>query len=78
MPGMSGFEFIHRLRRRASGHKVAVIVWTGKDLSQDERAQLLAVAQGVVQKTDGPQVLLDELKSFVPARAAATSGKSVA
>jgi CheY-like chemotaxis protein len=76
MPGMSGFEFLHRLRRRASGHKIAVIVWTEKDLSGEERAQLMAQAQAVVQKTDGPQALLDELKSFVSAPV--PHGKSVA
>jgi PAS domain S-box-containing protein len=82
MPGMSGFEFLHRLRRRASGHKVPVIVWTIKDLPEDERRQLLSEAQAVVQKIDGPQALLDELRTFLPAPApdepAGPSGKGKA
>jgi PAS domain S-box-containing protein len=67
MPEMNGFEFLQRLRRRTSGYQVPVIIWTVKDLSDSERAELMAVAQGIVQKSEGTQALLDELRVFVPA-----------
>lgn len=54
------------LRRRASDHKVPVIVWTVKDLSTEERRRVLAMAQGVVPKGEGAQALLDELGAFWP------------
>ncbi len=67
MPGMGGFEFLRQLRRRASGHRVPVIVWTVQDLSEGERAQLLTMAQGVVHKSEGTNALLEELREVAPA-----------
>ena len=65
MPGMSGFEFLRQLRQ-TSGPEIPVTVWTVKDLSSEERAQLAVLAQGVVQKGEGTQGLLDELRSLLP------------
>ena len=71
MPGMSGFEFLDRLRRDPAVRRVPVIVWTGKDLSVDERAMLRASASAVVAKgaTGGGSAVLAELAAFLPNRA---------
>jgi Amt family ammonium transporter len=53
MPVMDGFEFLDRFRRTEHGRSVPVIVVTAKDLDAAERARLLAVASGVVQKGGG-------------------------
>ena len=66
MPDMSGFEFLDWLRKNPVGRAIPVIVWTVKDLSSDERAQLAVLAQGVVQKGAGTQALLDELRALLP------------
>jgi CheY-like chemotaxis protein len=66
MPGMNGFEFLNELRQTPAGRQVPVIVWTVKDLTSGERAQLRASAQAVVLKSpDGAARLLDELRSFI-------------
>jgi len=65
MPGMNGFEFLRQLRQ-TSALEIPVTVWTVKDLSSDERAQLAALAQGVVQKGAGTQALLDQLRALLP------------
>jgi len=70
MPGMSGFEFLEQLRRDPAGRRVPVIVWTGKDLSLDERAQLRASANAVVAKDPtGGHAVVAELAAFLPSRA---------
>ena len=52
LPGMSGLEFILRLRREPWGQTIPVIVWTEKDLSDAERTRLLNSVQAVVAKGD--------------------------
>jgi CheY-like chemotaxis protein len=71
MPGMSGFEFLDRLRRDPEVRRVPVIVWTGKDLSLDERAMLRASASAVVAKGQGGggAAVVAELDAFFPTRA---------
>ena len=70
MPGMSGFEFLEQLRRDPAGRRVPVIVWTGKDLTVDERAQLRASANAVVAKDPtGGHAVVAELAAFLPSRA---------
>ena len=71
MPGMSGFEFLDHLRRDPAVRRVPVIVWTGKDLSVDERAMLRASASAVVAKgsSGGGSAVLAELAAFLPNRA---------
>ena len=58
LPGMSGFEFLLRLRREAWGTGIPVIIWTEKELSEAERARLLESAQAVVAKGDTSLELL--------------------
>ncbi|MBI3202198.1 MAG: PAS domain S-box protein [Myxococcales bacterium] len=62
MPGMDGFEFLRRFRRVPEGARTPVIVWSGKDLTADERVRLQAAAQAVVLKGAGASTaLIDEL-----------------
>ena len=64
LPGMSGFEFLLRLRREAWGARVPVIVWTEKQLTVTERARLLESAQAVVAKGEaGLAGLLDAIRA---------------
>jgi CheY-like chemotaxis protein len=66
MPRTDGFEFLRRLRTSPVGRRLPVLVWTVKDLSEEERAQLLSAAQAVLQKNaDGQAQLLRELRIFV-------------
>jgi CheY-like chemotaxis protein len=66
MPRTDGFEFLRRLRASPVGRRLPVLVWTVKDLTEEERARLLSAAQAVLQKTaDGQAQLLRELRTFV-------------
>jgi CheY-like chemotaxis protein len=67
MEGMDGTEFLARLRQRPNGREVPVIIWTQKDLSQEEREALLAQAQALVLKDEGAKPLLDHLSYHVAA-----------
>jgi CheY-like chemotaxis protein/anti-sigma regulatory factor (Ser/Thr protein kinase) len=53
MPTMSGFELLDRMRAVPRMRDIPVIVWTVKDLTEAERKRLLAVAQGIVPKSQG-------------------------
>jgi CheY-like chemotaxis protein len=64
MPGMDGFEFAERFREKEAARGVPIIVWTSKDLTDDDRRRLRETAQGVVMKR-GTTVedLVDELRA---------------
>ncbi len=63
MPGMTGFEFLDQFRKIPGGANVPIVVWTSKDLIQEERDRLKKNAQAVVlKKHGGTQSLIDELK----------------
>lgn len=67
MPGIDGFEFLKQFRSLPQCQRVPVVVWTSKDLSQDEYARLKQAAHAVLQK--GREVgaaVLEELKVFLP------------
>jgi CheY-like chemotaxis protein len=68
MPEMDGFQFLERFRRLPECRRVPVIIWSGKDLTEDDRSRLRASAQGVITKgrvsTSG---LIEELRAFLPA-----------
>jgi signal transduction histidine kinase/DNA-binding response OmpR family regulator len=65
MPGMNGFEFLEHLRREPAGRRVPVIVWTVKDLTEEERAFLRRSAQAIVNKGQGGSGVLAELEAVV-------------
>jgi len=70
MAGVSGFEFLDRLRRDPNVRRIPVIVWTAKDLSLDERAMLRASASAIIAKgaAGGGAAVVAELDAFLPAR----------
>lgn len=63
MPDMDGFEFLDRFRRTPQGQSIPVIIWTAKELTNEDREYLKAAAQSVVLKRDGRiSAMLDELR----------------
>jgi HAMP domain-containing protein/CheY-like chemotaxis protein len=66
LPDMSGFEVLERIRDDASIADVPVVVFTGRELSPDEDAQLHSMARSVVVKgVESPERLLDETALFL-------------
>jgi CheY-like chemotaxis protein/signal transduction histidine kinase len=66
LPDMSGFEVLERFRDTPSLCDLPVIVFTGKELSQEEDARLHALARSVVVKgVESPERLLDETALFL-------------
>jgi PAS domain S-box-containing protein len=73
MPEIDGFEFLRRFRTTRAGRETPIIVWTGKDLTVEERSRLRSAAQSVVRKTEEADELVREIKDCLPLPKAATS-----
>jgi CheY-like chemotaxis protein len=66
LPDMSGFEVLERISRDKSLSDVPVVVFTGRELSPEEDAQLHTLARSVVVKgVESPERLLDETSLFL-------------
>ncbi len=66
LPDMSGFEVLETIRDDAELRDVPVVVFTGRELSADEDAQLRSMARSVVVKgVESPERLLDETSLFL-------------
>jgi CheY-like chemotaxis protein len=66
LPDMSGFELLEKVRDDAKLTDVPVVVFTGRELSPDEDAQLHTMARSVVVKgVESPERLLDETALFL-------------
>jgi HAMP domain-containing protein/CheY-like chemotaxis protein/signal transduction histidine kinase len=66
LPDMSGFEVLEELRADASLSDVPVVVFTGRELSAEEDAQLHTMARSIVVKgVESPERLLDETALFL-------------
>ena len=66
LPDMSGFELLERLRDDAALADLPVVVFTGRQLSPEEDAQLHTMARSVVVKgVESPERLLDETALFL-------------
>ncbi|HEY1364941.1 MAG TPA: response regulator, partial [Xanthobacteraceae bacterium] len=66
LPDMSGFEVLEQLRADASLSDVPVVVFTGRELSAEEDAQLHTMARSIVVKgVESPERLLDETSLFL-------------
>ncbi len=66
LPDMSGFEVLERMRDDEAIGEVPVVVFTGRELSPEEDAQLHTMAQSVVVKgVESPERLLDETALFL-------------
>ena len=66
LPDMSGFEILERIRDDAALSNIPVVVFTGRELSPEEDAQLHMMARSVVVKgVESPERLLDETALFL-------------
>jgi DNA-binding response OmpR family regulator len=65
MPGLNGFEFIGRFRRLQGCAAVPIVVWTVKDLTEEERLQLESAGAVALSKSEGStSVLIREVRAI--------------
>jgi len=66
LPDMTGFELLERMHVKPELQNVPVVVFTGKDLSPAEQAQLKTMAKSIILKdVQSPERLLDETALFL-------------
>jgi len=66
LPDMTGFDVLDRLRETPKLRDLPVVVFTGRELSPEEDAQLHILARSVVVKdVESPERLLDETALFL-------------
>ncbi len=66
LPDMSGFDVLEQLKGNARLRDLPVVVFTGRELSAEEDAQLHTLARSVVVKdVESPERLLDETALFL-------------
>ncbi|HUI15849.1 MAG TPA: HAMP domain-containing protein [Xanthobacteraceae bacterium] len=66
LPDMSGFEVLERMRADAGLADIPVVVFTGRELSAEEDAQLHTMARSIVVKgVESPERLLNETALFL-------------
>ncbi|MFT3731255.1 MAG: HAMP domain-containing protein [Hyphomicrobium sp.] len=66
LPDMSGFEILEHMSRQDTMRDIPVIVFTGRELSNDENLQIRQYARTVVVKgVESPERLLDETALFL-------------
>ncbi len=66
LPDMSGFEVLDSIRKDESLSDVPVVVFTGRELSVEEDAELHTMARSIVVKgVESPERLLDETSLFL-------------
>jgi CheY-like chemotaxis protein len=66
LPDMTGFEVLERMRADERLADVPVVVFTGRELSAEEDAQLHVMARSIVVKgVESPERLLDETALFL-------------
>jgi CheY-like chemotaxis protein len=66
LPDMSGFEVLDNIRNDDALSNVPVVVFTGRELSVEEDAELHTMARSIVVKgVESPERLLDETSLFL-------------
>ncbi|WP_449224633.1 HAMP domain-containing protein [Aquisphaera giovannonii] len=71
LPDMTGFDLLERLREEPGLRDVPVVVFTGRDLTAEDRGRLDRMARGTVLKdVQSPERLLDETSLFLHRRVA--------
>jgi CheY-like chemotaxis protein len=66
LPDMTGFDVLQRMKENENLHEIPVIVFTGRELSPEEDAQLHSMARSVVVKgVESVERLLDETALFL-------------
>jgi len=63
---MSGFDVLQELRQESALSEIPVVVFTGRELTPEEDAQLHTMARSIVVKgVESPERLLDETALFL-------------
>ncbi|MGZ8866784.1 MAG: response regulator, partial [Thermoanaerobaculia bacterium] len=66
LPDMTGFDFINRLKNDLHVGDVPIVVYTGRDLTRKEEAELKGMAEAIIVKdVSSPDRLLDETALFL-------------
>jgi len=66
LPDISGFELLEKVQNELSLRDLPILVFTGKDLTTDEEAQLRKIAKSVIIKgVQSPERLFDETALFL-------------
>jgi CheY-like chemotaxis protein len=66
LPDMSGVELLEQIRKGTASGKIPVIIYTARDLLQEEKARLEELAGSIVVKdARSPERLLDEASLFL-------------
>jgi CheY-like chemotaxis protein/signal transduction histidine kinase len=66
LPDMTGFEVLDHIRKDEALSNVPVVVFTGRELSAEEDAELHTMARSIVVKgVESPERLLDETSLFL-------------
>ncbi|MEX1240290.1 MAG: response regulator [Cyclobacteriaceae bacterium] len=66
LPDMPSFELLEKIKQNQELKKIPIIVYTGRDISQEEHGRLVKFASAVVLKTvDSHERLLDETMLFL-------------
>jgi len=66
LPDITGFELLERIRRERDLRDLPIVVFTGKDLTEEDELQLAQMAESVVVKgVQSPERLLDETSLFL-------------
>jgi HAMP domain-containing protein/CheY-like chemotaxis protein/predicted transcriptional regulator len=66
LPDMTGFEVLEHIRADSDLSDIPVVVFTGRELSAEEDAQLHTMARSIVVKgVESPERLLDETALFL-------------
>jgi CheY-like chemotaxis protein len=77
-PGNNGLEFLNHLRQTENGANIPVIIWTSKDLTDEETTSLSKLAQSIISKRHGDiRRLVDELRGHLPANPASPPSNAV-
>ena len=63
---MSGFDLLEKVKSDADNHDLPIIIYTGKELSQDEETRIKKYAETIILKdVKSPERLLDETALFL-------------
>ncbi|HET9953845.1 MAG TPA: HAMP domain-containing protein [Polyangiaceae bacterium] len=66
LPGLSGFDLIHQLKQSPNMSRTPIVVYTGRELTRSEDAELNRMAQSVIIKdVRSPERLLEETALFL-------------
>ena len=66
LPDMSGFELIKRIKSEAQPPEPPIIVYTARELTEEEKARLRETAEAIILKeARSPERLLDETALFL-------------